>query len=459
MSSSDVPLDQDLMALIENQPDGLASFLEDVHAADLAQWARYATDQDLATVFVLLDVEARVDLFHFAEDKLAARLVALLDIEGIVRIIEVLGADEAVDLLVHLEDDVAEAVLHRVDLERARGLRELQTYESDTAGGLMTTDFATVELGNNIGDAIKELRQEDERTIDDETGIFVVNKDGTPVGWVSDRDLVTTPIHTPVADVMAEISVTVTPSDDQEDVAIAVSRYNLQVLPVVDDAGALVGVVTAADAGDVFEEEAEEDIRRLVGTSVEEQTHLPVMVRVRQRLPMQVLTVLGGIVTANILRLAMPEGAPGEKAAFDDILRYVPIVIGLAGNVGIQAATILVRAFATGEVTPDRELKVLSSEVLVGFLMGLLCGGTTAVVATLIETDIEGSVAFGCAVGIAIAIAVTWSSLLGTTIPMLCRRLKFDPAIVAGPFMITLSDVSGTAIYMLSAHLILNAAG
>ena len=102
---------------------------------------------------------------------------------------------------------------------------------------------------------------------------------------------------------------------------------------------------------------------------------------------------------------------------------------------------------------------MLSSEVLVGFLMGLLCGGTTAVVATLIETDIEGSVAFGCAVGIAIAIAVTWSSLLGTTIPMLCRRLKFDPAIVAGPFMITLSDVSGTAIYMLSAHLILNAAG
>lgn len=459
MSSSDVPLDQDLMALIENQPDGLASYLEDVHAADLAQWARYATDRDLATIFGLLDVEARVDLFHFAEDKLAARLVALLDIEGLVRIIEVLGADEAVDLLVHLEDDVAEAVLRRVDLERATGLRELQTYESDTAGGLMTTDFATVELGNNIGDAIKELRQEDERTIDDETGIFVVNKDGTPVGWVSDRDLVTTPIHTPVADVMAEISVTVTPSDDQEDVAIAVSRYNLQVLPVVDEAGALVGVVTAADAGDIFEEEAEEDIRRLVGTSVEEQTHLPVMVRVRQRLPMQVLTVLGGIVTANILRLAMPEAAPGEKAAFDDILRYVPIVIGLAGNVGIQAATILVRAFATGEVTPDREFKVLTSEVLVGFLMGLLCGGTTAVVATLIETDIDGSVAFGCAVGIAIAIAVTWSSLLGTTIPMLCRRFKFDPAIVAGPFMITLSDVSGTAIYMLSAHLILNATG
>jgi len=136
----------------------------------------------------------------------------------------------------------------------------------------------------------------------------------------------------------------------------------------------------------------------------------------------------------------------------------VPIVLGLAGNVGIQAATILVRAFATGEVTPEREVSVLASEVLTGFLMGLLCGGATAVVATLLESDIESSMAFGMAIGTAIVIAVTWSSLLGSTIPMICRRLRFDPAIVAGPVMITLSDMSGTAIYMISAHLILKMA-
>ena len=132
MSSSDVPLDQDLMALIENQPDGLASFLEDVHAADLAQWARYATDQDLATVFGLLDVEARVDLFHFAEDKLAARLVALLDIEGIVRIIEVLGADEAVDGLALIE---GEDRGNRLDAQRLGDLRLLVDVDLDHLDG------------------------------------------------------------------------------------------------------------------------------------------------------------------------------------------------------------------------------------------------------------------------------------------------------------------------------------
>jgi magnesium transporter len=453
-------LDTDLKALhalVEHSPSELPDFLAEVHAADLADWTRHASDEELEVVFMALDAEGRAELFEFAEERVKAKLVSLLDTPDLVEVVENLGADEVVDMLAPVNDAKTEAVLNEVEFERAQGLRHLQTYEPDTAGGLMTTDFATVGLGNNVGDAIKELRQEDEQTIDDETGIFVVDEAGKPLGWISDRDLVTTPIHTSVEDVMVEIPVTVHPSDDQEEVAIAVSRYNLQVLAVVNSIGALVGVITAEDAGEVFEEEAEEDIRRIVGTSTEEQTHLPVLVRVRQRLPLQVLTVLGGLVTANILRFAMPDTQPGSDAAFGDLLRYVPIVIGLAGNVGIQAATILVRAFATGEVTPERELAVLSSEVTVGFLMGILCGGVTAVVAALLESDIEGSIAFGTAVGAAIVIAVTWSSLLGTTIPMLCRRIKVDPAVVAGPFMITLSDISGTAIFMLSAHLIMNA--
>ena len=461
MQFSERHLDNDLkalQALVEHNPAELLAFLAEVHPADLAMWSREASDEELVTVFGVLGAQDRAALFEFTEDRVTSRLVTLLDVAELVAVVENLGADDAVDLLAHVDASVSEAVLRRVDFERAKGLRHLQTYDADTAGGLMTTDFAKVSLGLNVGDAIKELRQEDEQTIGDETGIFVVDESDKPVGWISDRDLITTPIHTPVGDVMTEIPVTAHPADDQEDVAISVSRYNLQALAVVNSVGALVGVVTAEDAGDVFEEEAEEDIRRLVGTSNEQQTRLPVLTRVRQRLPMQVLTVIGGIVTANILRLAMPPAHANADAGFGDILRYVPIVLGLAGNVGIQAATILVRAFATGEVTPEREVSVLASEVLTGFLMGLLCGGATAVVATLLESDIESSMAFGMAIGTAIVIAVTWSSLLGSTIPMICRRLRFDPAIVAGPVMITLSDMSGTAIYMISAHLILKMA-
>lgn len=458
MPSSERQLDTDLralQALVEHRPEDLPTFLASVHPADLASWMQQASVDLVATVFAQLAPEDRAELIQFASEGVVRELVGLMDVEALVAVVEHLGADEVVDLLACTTDEVSEQVLRRVDFERAQGLRHLQSYEPDTAGGLMTTEFATVRAGANIGDAIKELRREDERTIEEEAGIFVVDEADHPIGWVSDRDLVTTQIHTSVDEVMAEIPVTVHPSEDQEQVAIAVSRYNLQALPVVNTLGALIGVVTAVDAGEVFEEEAEEDIRRLVGTSTEEQTHLPVLVRVRQRLPLQALTVLGGLVTAYILRLAMPGGENASVNA--DLLRYIPIIIGLAGNVGIQASTILVRAFATGEVTPDREASVFYSEVLTGVLIGLICGIATAVVASAMESGQDEPMAFGAAVGMAVAIAVAWASVLGTSIPMICRRIQIDPAVVAGPFLITLSDISGTAIFMASARLILSA--
>ncbi|MDF1797743.1 MAG: magnesium transporter [Planctomycetota bacterium] len=445
-----------LRALVEHRPEDLPGFLQGIHSADLADWLQSASADEREHVFSVLDAEDRAELFQFSTDEVATDLVGEATVEDLVDVVEHLPADDVVDLLALANQGVAEEVLDRVDIERAEGLRRLSMYESDTAGGLMTTEFATLPEGVRVGDAIKALRMEDERTIEEEAGIFVVDGAGRPVGWVSDRDLVTTPIHTDIEEVMAEIPTTVGPMVDQEEAAMAVSRYNLQALAVVDEEGVLLGVITAEDASDVFEEEAEEDIRKLVGTSTEAQTHLPVLRRVRQRLPMQALTVLGGLATAHILRLAMPAG---EGSVTSDLLRYIPIIIGLAGNVGIQASTILVRAFATGEVTPEREGSVLVSEVLTGMLIGVLCGVATAVVASLTEGGIDGQYAFGAAVGTSVAIAVTWASFLGSIIPMGCRRTNIDPAIVAGPFLITLSDISGTSIFMLSAHLILEATG
>jgi magnesium transporter len=168
-----------------------------------------------------------------------------------------------------------------------------------------------------------------------------------------------------------------------------------------------------------------------------------------------VLTVIGGLVTAFILRISMPVPEGEGSGLSADVLRYIPIIIGLAGNVGIQASTILVRAFATGEVPPDRERTVFLSEATTGLLIGLICGIGTMIIAALMETQVENSVLFGATIGISVFLAVAWASVLGSSIPMACRRLGIDPAIVAGPFLITLSDISGIAIFMLSAHTLL----
>ena len=436
---------KDLAAALESAA-GLGGFVDQVHPADLADWIPELEDEDIPRILELLDTERRSELLGFADDSVREELLHYLTVEQIVAIVEELPADEVVDLLALTDDERSERVLRAVDFERAQGLRELASYDAETAGGLMTTEFVVVPEDAKVGDAIKDLKSEEGPAGEEEGGVFVVDEAGRPVGYVSDRDLLTTPIHTAIREIMDTDLIAASADDDREAIGQLVRKYSFAAVPVVDDGGALIGVISGEDAEDVFQEEAEEDILRLVGTSPEEQqTRLPVLDRVRHRLPLQALTVVGGLVTASILDRALPASAntPGF-----DILRYVPIIIGLAGNVGIQSSTILVRAFATGEVSHDREAAVLKSEVLVGFLIGMICGLTTMGVASFLESDMPDPVQFGGAVGTAITVAVTWAAFLGCAVPMSCRRLGIDPAIVAGPFLITLSDISGAAIFV-----------
>ena len=437
---------------LDGAREALPGLLERARAADLAEWLPELEDDDLWIVFDALGVDGRAELLERADDGLRTRIVPRLEPEQLVEVAEQLPPDDVVDLLALTEEGVTEQVLDRVDDETAEALRELSAYPDDSAGGIMTTDFDAFPPDARVGDVIKALRKDEEAVEDEGAGVYVVDEEGRPVGFVSDRELITTPIHTPLAEVMDEELVTVPPSTDQEEVAQLVAKYNAPSLPVVDQRGALIGLVTADDALDVFEEEAGEDFFKLVGTGPEAQTRLPIARRVRQRLPMMGLTVVGGLLTAKILDLAMT--STSDEA---DVLRYVPIVIGLAGNVGIQSSTIFVRGLATGEVTPEREVQVLVKEVMTGGAIGLLCGGVTAAVASAIEAEAELALGFGVAVGVAIAIAVTWAAMIGCLVPILCRRVGFDPAIVAGPLLITVSDLSGTAIFMAVAYLLLRA--
>ena len=440
---------RDLEDVLGRGPDALSAFVADAHPADLSEWLLELDDEDRWRTFQALDADGRAEVLEYASDTLRENLLERIPPGELVDHVQRLPADEAVDILALTDDATAEAVLRKVDFERAQGLRELAGYEPDSAGGIMTKDFVSVPVGTRIGDAIKGIKSEEGPAGDEELGLFVVDEAGRPVGYMSDRDLLTSGIHTSIEDAMETELVVARVDDDQEEVAHQVLKYAVSAVPVVDGAGRLVGVISADDVTDVLEEEAEEDIRRLVGTSTEDQTRLPVWTRVRHRLPLMGLTVLGGVVTAHILRLALP--GQSESA---DVLRYLPIIIGLAGNVGIQSSTILVRAFATGEVQPDREASVVGAEVLTGLMIGVVCGAVTSVFASVLESNAE----LGSAVGGAITVAVTWAAILGCLVPISCRRVGIDPAIVAGPFLITLSDISGAAIFVGVAHLMLEIA-
>lgn len=437
--------------LLESSHDKASAWLQQQHPGDAADWLANVEGEDGWIVFRAMGTEAQAALLEFADDEVKNDLVARMSAADLREIVEELPSDEAADLLVEADARVAEDVLAGMETESAEELRELAAHDPDTAGGLMTTDFVTVPSGMRVGDAVKAIRKAGDDA-EEELGVFVVDSDFAPLGYLNDRALLTHPIHDSVDEVMTK-PFTLEVGADQEEVARSIERYGLQALGVVDSAGILVGVISEQDAAEVLGDEAEEDIARIVGTAPgHQQTRLPVMVRVRQRLPLMGLTVAGGLLSAKILSYFTGGGVhAGAGQTSTDILRYLPLIVGIAGNVGVQSSTILVRGFATGEVERSRELQVLLSEVATGAIIGMLCGGAVCVLASVMEAGVLLGT-FGVAVGVAVAAAVATAAIFGCVIPMGCRRLGVDPAIAAGPVLISLSDIAGSVIYIVTAR-------
>ncbi|MFT5057246.1 MAG: magnesium transporter [Planctomycetota bacterium] len=440
--------------LLDFSPERAASVLAEAHSGDAAAWLMDVDEEDAWRVFSMLEADIQADILTDAEDELTTALVGQMSSPDLREVVEELPSDEAADLLGEADDRVVEDVLSSMDADAAAELRELIAYDPESAGGIMATEMITVGLGKRLGDVVKEVKKLGDDA-DEDLGIFVVDSQNRPVGYLSDRDLLTHSIHETVNVVMVDPFV-VAANIDQEEAARVIDRYGLQSLAVVNEEGALVGVISAEDASEIRTEEADEDIARMVGTSTGHQTRLPVLTRVRQRMPLMGLTVLGGLISAKILALFTGSSStePDGSMATTDILRYLPLIIGLAGNVGIQSSTILIRGYATGEVEKQRQWRAIGGEISVGLMIGLLCGITVLFTTSWVETGMALS-PFGLAVGTATALAVAWASLLGCLVPVGCARLKLDPAIVAGPFLISFSDVTGSLIYIVIARALL----
>ena len=434
---------------LAESPARAAVLLADVHPADATEWLHDTDDEARQAVFGALSATIQAGILEYADESLTQELVAAFDARGLGDVLEELPSDEAADVLHEADDRVAEGALAQLEPGLARDLRSLLQHDPDSAGGVMATEFVAAVADERIGDVVKRIRQI-AGDAEADLGVFVIDEAGRPVGYVPDRALLTNSIHTPVEDVMVE-PFTVPVTDDQELAAQQIAKYGLEALAVVDAQRAMLGVISADDAAGILEEEVGEDFARLTGTGpAGQQTRLPIATRVRQRIPLMAFTVLAGLASAKILALVLgaSEG-PGTEQA---ILRYLPLIVGLAGNVGIQSSTIFVRGFATGEVDPDREWTVFASEWTTGATIGVLCGVVTWLVAGMMESN--GPDGLGLAVGVAVIAAVAWAAMLGGLVPIACRRLGIDPAIVAGPFLIAMSDVSGSAIYILVARAI-----
>ncbi|MBT7372355.1 MAG: magnesium transporter, partial [Candidatus Marinimicrobia bacterium] len=318
----------------------------------------------------------------------------------------------------------------------------------DSAGAMMTTNVFTLYQNTICRDALKSLQDQSEAEM--VFYLYITDEDDRLVGVASLRALATTPADTLLKDIMVKRVHTVRPETDQEEVAQIVAQYNYLAVPVLDADDQLLGIVTVDDVVDVIREEATEDFLQMAGAGKDREILLKSSwENARARLPWLFASWIGGIFAASII------------GTFEHLLEsiialaaFIPVIIGMGGNIGTQSSTIIVRGIATGRIESGSELKVMWKEVRVGIILGALYGLLLGAFAKLRFIDADPML--GVVVGLSIGCSMLLAVAVGTFVPMFLRKVDIDPAIASGPFVTTSIDILGVLFYFVIAEYFLS---
>ena len=425
--------------LIEEKDEAIIrNIIVGLHPADLAEILHYLKEEQRNYIFSLLDAEIASDVIAEMDDVSRDKILDDLDEERISEIVDEMDSDDATDLVSDLPADVAQKVLDSIDKEDSEEVIELMTHEEDTAGGIMAKEFVAVNEKTKVEEARIEIRRKADE-VDDIFYIYVLDDKNRLVGIVSLKALIVADSKTKMSEIMNQDVITVSTSMDQEEVANIAKKYDLVSIPVVDNDKALVGRITFDDVADVMEEEASEDMQRMAGITDEEEFRETSILRISQvRLPWLLVGFAGQLVSAFILSSFEASLSQIIAAAF-----FIPIIMAMGGNAGIQSSTIMVRGMATGEIELFEIRKRLIREVFVSLLNGMICG----ILLFLVVAFFLKQPNFGLLLGCTLLFVIMMAAFIGASIPVLLKNLNIDPAIATGPFITTSNDVIGLLIY------------
>ena len=324
--------------------------------------------------------------------------------------------------------------------EEQEEVEEIMGYPEDSAGTLMYTDVFT--LHENTASDVYKRQLQDHESSEMVFYLYVIDDDERLVGIISLRDLVTTPPNTRLKDIMIRHLQTVRPETDQEEVARIVSQYNYLAVPVVDQEGQLLGIVTVDEIVDVIREEATEDFLQMAGAGKDREILMKSSWdNARSRLPWLFASWVGGILAAAVIGI-FNNTLQGTLA----LAAFIPVIIGMGGNIGTQTSTLVVRGLATGRVNVGNNINIIFKEIRVGLILGILYGLLLGLFAIMSFVNI--SPYLGLVVGLGIACSMLIATAFGSLVPLLLHRMDIDPAIATGPFVTTSIDILGVALYL-----------
>lgn len=428
-------------------PDSTSDNFQNLHPADLADMLEDLDESEQISVIENLDEDLAAEMIAEADLETQQQIFEKLDTETASDIIEEMDPDEAADLLQEMDEDRARAILAHMDLDEASDVRKLLEHDENTAGGIMTTEYAAIFEDFTVAHAFSHLRLV-AADIEIIYYLYVIDSQERLKGVVSIRDLLSANPALPITEVMDDDLVYVYAKTPQEEVANLISKYDYMAIPVVNDKQQILGVVTVDDVMDVMEEEATEDLFKFAGTSDEELSYSSPLQACRARLPWLLITLATGFISSTILKFFMAEFKEVIALVF-----FVPVVMAMGGNTGIQSSTLVIRGMALNSFSGSDLFKRLLREIAAGAMMGLACGLIVGLWAEyLIRSGEAASLSYSSTylaitVGLAMMGAMTFAAMFGAFVPILFSRFKIDPAVASGPFVTSSNDIFALLIY------------
>lgn len=438
-----------LETLLENQEyKKLKEELLKLNEQDIAIILQEASVEEIFKIYRLLPKDIASDVFVNLPIETEQDLITKMTSEEAGALIEDLASDDAVDILDEMPAMIVSKILANTTKETRKEINELLNYPEDSAGSIMTTEYLDFKIGDTIDLAIKKIKKEgkDKETINN---CFVLSSTRKLIGSVEIKDILLASDNTKIEDIMDTNIIYCETLDDQEKVALNFKKYDLLAMPVVDSEKKMVGIITIDDIVDIIEEEASEDIDKMAAITPIDKPYLSrsVFAIFKSRIPWLLLLMISATFTSMII-----QKYEAALASVVILTSFIPMFMDTAGNAGSQASVTIIRGLATNEIKFKDTLKVLFKEIRIS----ILCGITLSLCnfAKLMLFD-KVSVSIALVVCVTLLVTIIFAKIIGSMLPLLAKKLGFDPAVMASPFITTIVDALSLMVYFNVASLIL----
>jgi len=414
--------------LSEMNNSDIAEIFSEFETKEIVPLFRLLKKDDAVEVFALLDPSISTDMLNYLSDKEAVTLI------------EEMAADDAVDVLEEMPANIVDKLLKKCNEDTRKDVNKLLNYKEDSAGSLMTVEYAELKNDITIDNAIKQLKKrvDDYETIDN---VFIVDNQRRLTGFVELKDLLFADKDATIQSITKEIETYAITSMDQEEVAESFKKYDINVMPVVDFEKRLVGIITIDDVVDVLEEEATEDIKKMAAIIPIDKPYdkISTFEIFKSRIPWLLLLMVSATFTGGII-----SSFEDKLAACAVLTAFIPMIMDTGGNAGGQASVSIIRALSLNQIEFKDIFKVIFKEFRVAFLCSIVLSVCNFVKLLLID---RVSIPVALAVCITLAITVVIAKFIGSILPMVAKKLGFDPAVMASPFITTIVDALALLVY------------